>query len=209
MKKKWTIMATIIAIIFTAILITGPIISNVEKPDYQVISSDGKIEIRHYPAMIIAKVQVDGTREDAISNAFPMLADYIFGNNQVASKIAMTAPVQQQKSSKIAMTAPVQQQMLNDSWQISFIMPTKYNLENLPKPMNKNIELQEVPAKQFVVIRFSGTSSEKNVAKNEKELREYIKNNDLKTQERPKYAFYNAPITLPPMRRNEIMFELN
>jgi hypothetical protein len=33
--------------------------------------------------MIIAEVEVDGKREDAIREGFRLIADYIFGNNTV------------------------------------------------------------------------------------------------------------------------------
>jgi len=51
----------------------------------------------------------------------------------------MTAPVQQQESQKIAMTAPVQQQSTGRSWQISFVMPSKYSMETLPEPKNDSV----------------------------------------------------------------------
>lgn len=46
------------------------------------------------------------------------------------------------------------------------------------------------------------------VLEHEKILLEYIKTNDISVIGTPKYAFYNPPWTLPPMRRNEVMIEL-
>ena len=46
----------------------------------------------------------------------------------------MTAPVEQQKGSKIAMTAPVQQQSQGDTWSVRFIMPKNWTIETLPAP---------------------------------------------------------------------------
>ena len=208
MKKKWTITAAILGIILVVAVTVGPIMSDVETPNYDVVKSEGNIEIRRYAPMIIAEVKIDGTRKDAIGDGFRLLADYIFGNNLVKEDIAMTAPVQQQKNTKIAMTAPVQQQFETDSWQISFVMPSEYRMDTLPKPVNDLVTLKEVPAKQFVVITFSGTSSDKNVKEHEKKLMKYIRSNHLSVTGSPKYAFYNPPWTLPPMRRNEVMVEL-
>jgi len=51
-------------------LLAGPVMSNVEKPDYKVIQTKQHIEIRQYESMIIAEVEVDGKREDAIRKVF-------------------------------------------------------------------------------------------------------------------------------------------
>ena len=190
-------------------LLAGPVMSNVEKPDYKVIQTERNIEIRQYEPMIVAEVEVDGKREDAIREGFRLIADYIFGNNTVQRDIAMTAPVQQQESQKIAMTAPVQQQSTGRSWQISFVMPSKYSMETLPEPKNDRVRLKEIMTKKFVVIKFSGTNSNENVTKHENQLMNYIESNQIKIIDSPKYAFYNAPWTLPFMRRNEVMIEIN
>ena len=190
-------------------LLAGPVMSNVEKPDYKVIQTERNIEIRQYEPMIIAEVEVDGKREDAIREGFRLIADYIFGNNTVQRDIAMTAPVQQQESQKIAMTAPVQQQSTGRSWQISFVMPSKYSMETLPEPKNDRVRLKEIMTKKFVVVKFSGTNSNENVTEHENQLMNYIESNQIKIIDSPKYAFYNAPWTLPFMRRNEVMIEIN
>ncbi|MBT6014949.1 MAG: heme-binding protein [Candidatus Marinimicrobia bacterium] len=209
MKKKWTMITSIIGLILIVGVLAGPLMSDVEKPDYKVIQSEQNIEIRHYEPMIIAEVEVEGKREDAIRDGFRLIADYIFGNNKVKLDIAMTSPVQQQESQKIAMTAPVQQQSTGRSWQISFVMPSKYIMESLPEPNNDRVRLKEILTKKFVVIEFSGTNSNENVTKHENQLMNYIEANQIKIIGSPKYAFYNAPWTLPFMRRNEVMIEIN
>lgn len=208
MKCRRKIIILIVATILVGALATGPIMSNVETPSYKVIQSKGKIEIREFDPMVIAEVQVVGRRKDAISSGFKLLADYIFGNNISQENIDTTATIQQPASEKIAMTAPVQQQLANDSWLVSFVMPSEYNLEDLPKPKNIEVKLKNVPVKRFVTIQFSGTSSDENLAKHKKLLVEFIKTNSISVTGTSKYAFYNPPWTLPLMRRNEVMFEV-
>ena len=208
MKKKWTMITSIIALILIVGVLAGPVMSNVEKPDYKVIQSEQNIEIRQYEPMIIAEVEVDGKREDAIRDGFRLLADYIFGNNTVQQVISMTAPVQQKENQKIAMTAPVQQQSMGKSWRMSFVMPSKYRLDSLPVPNNNRVRLKEILTKKFVVIEFSGTNSNENVTKHENQLMNYIEANQINIIGSPKYAFYNAPWTLPFLRRNEVMIEI-
>jgi hypothetical protein len=209
MKKKWTMITSIIALILIVGVLVGPVMSDVEKPDYKVIQSEQNIEIRQYEPMIIAEVEVDGKREDAIGDGFRLLADYIFGNNTVQQVISMTAPVQQKENQKIAMTAPVQQQSTGKSWRISFVMPSKYSMDSLPVPNNNRIRLKEILTKKFVVIEFSGTNSNENVTEHENQLMNYIEANQIKFNGSPKYAFYNPPWSLPFLRRNEVMIEIN
>lgn len=209
MKRKWIITGTVCSFILVGCMMIGPIMSDVEHPKYQVISSFDNIEMRKYSSMIIAEVEVKGERKQAINDGFRLLADYIFGNNQVQQEIAMTAPVQQQPANqKIAMTAPVQQQRENDTWKISFVMPSEYTMKTLPIPINNQVTLKEIPARQFIVIKFRGMNSDENIDKHMKQLMQHIKENNLTTTETPKFAFYNPPWTLPIMRRNEIMMEI-
>ena len=209
MKKKWTMITSIIALILIVGVLAGPVMSDVEKPDYKVIQSEQNIEIRQYEPMIIAEVEVDGKREDAIGDGFRLLADYIFGNNTVQQVISMTAPVQQKENQNIAMTAPVQQQSTGKSWRMSFVMPSKYSMDSLPVPNNNRVRLKEILTKKFVVIEFSGTNSNENVTEHENQLMNYIEANQIKINGSPKYAFYNPPWSLPFLRRNEVMIEIN
>ena len=201
-------LGTIIGIILIGAVAAGPIMSNVEAPNYDVVTVENNIEIRQYAPMIVAEVQIDGKREDSIGEGFRLLADYIFGNNIAKQDIAMTAPVQQQEGNKIAMTAPVQQQKEGGTWQISFVMPSEYSMDTLPKPVNDLVKLKKIPAKQFVVIRFSGTKSDVNVEEHEEKLMKYVQSKNILVIGSPKYAFYNPPWTLPFMRRNEVMIEI-
>lgn len=192
MYKALTVFVLSILIILASI---GPIMSRVEHQNYNVVSSNQSIEIRSYYSNIIAEVEVQGERKQALSKGFKVLASYIFGDNQ--------------SQAKIAMTAPVQQQYLNDRWSVSFIMPIKYTLKNLPKPISHQVNIKKVPAKTFIVIRFSGRNNRENLANHEKKLTQHMKEHHLKSLSPAKYAFYHPPWTLPFMRRNEIMFEIN
>ena len=187
----------------------GPIVSNVEQPKYQVVESSGDIEIRDYRPMIVAEAEVSGDRRHAIGKGFRVIADYIFGNNTTAQKVPMTAPVTQQGSEKIAMTAPVTQQGEGNTWRVRFIMPSSYTMDKLPKPNNPAVELKEVGAKRYAVIRFSGMAGEDSLKRRTKELDAFISAKNLTPQSVPTYAFYNPPWTLPFLRRNEVMVEIS
>lgn len=179
----------------------------VPEPNYVVIKAARNIEIRKYPALIAAQVEVSGDRDTAINNGLRILADFIFGNNSAENKIAMTAPVIQQNPDA-SLTKPDTLQKKGNTWTIRFIMPSEYTLATLPKPKNNAITILQIPEKEYVVIRFSGSSSQENLSKYENLLENYISKNKLTVIGQPIFAFYNPPWILPFLRRNEIMFEL-
>ena len=80
--------------------------SDVEHARYSVVAASDDIEIRDYPAQIIAETIVSGERAAAISEGFRRLAGYIFGANQPNEKIAMTAPVEMSWPGERADAAP-------------------------------------------------------------------------------------------------------
>lgn len=189
--------------------LAGKIMSIVEQPDYELITSKENIEIRDYPPMILAEVEVSGERKEAISAGFKILADYIFGNNTSNKKMEMTAPVTNELNEKIAMTAPVLQEKRMDKWKVRFVMPKKYSLETLPKPNSKDVSLIALPARRFAVIRFSGLADNESIKLHTDELEAYIIAGKLKPIGGTVLAFYNPPWTLPFLRRNEVMIELD
>ena len=204
---KSKLFYVILLLIITLFLVWQMTAFKAPEPNYQVLKNDRDIQIREYPALIVAQVEVSGKRAAAISAGFRLLADYIFGKNDGGHKIEMTAPVIQ-KGLTIPMTAPVLQEKKNEQWIVRFIMPDSFTLKTLPKPDNKLISLIALPVKKYVVIRFSGTNTQTNLDSHQKTLMAYISNNHLNPSGDPVYAFYNPPWILPFLRRNEIMIEL-
>lgn len=200
-------MVILVGVIILAAL-AGNLMSNVEQPDYKLVTSHGNIEIRDYASMILAEVEVSGERKHAINDGFKILADYIFGNNTSNEKMEKIASVKDEGSEKMAMTAPVIQEQHGDKWKIRFVMPKKYSLQTIPKPNSKEVVLVSWPDRRFVAIRFSGVADDENIKRYTEELEAYIGAAGLKQMGEPILAFYNPPWTLPLLRRNEVMVEI-
>jgi len=203
----WVIAGVGVAVAALGVL-WGPIVSRVEKPKYQVVEKHDNIEIRDYAPMIVAETEVSGERDKGISEGFRTIAAYIFGNNSSAQKVAMTAPVTQQRGEKIAMTAPVTQQSDGHVWRVCFVMPSSYTMESLPKPNNPAVKLKEIGGRRFAVIAFSGLAGENNLKRHTEDLNKFLNTQNLKVISAPTYAFYNPPWTLPFLRQNEVMLEI-
>ena len=195
----------VIAVIGVAV---GPIMSQVETPNYEVLESRENIEFRRYPEMTIANVIVDGNRDEAIGAGFRLLADYIFGNNASRQEIAMTAPVMQQLDSDIFDLSQTQP-LTASSWRVNFVMPTQYQITTLPQPMNDKVTLSIQSQAVYAVIRFSGKASAELLQHNTRQLLDNLASKSVVVKSSPIYAFYNPPWTLPMMRRNEVMVEVD
>jgi SOUL heme-binding protein len=201
---------------FIFLLSFSGVIMAYEEPRYDVLEKSDAFELRAYKPMIVAEAFVDGNLDEASNKGFRLIADYIFGNNKsragVSEKISMTVPVTMEpkiesKSEKISMTAPVSMQEAAGKWRMHFVMPSKYTLETLPVPNNAEVKLREVPAKKFAVVRFSGFAGEQKVAKKTEELLAWLQTKQIEPAGVPELARYNAPWTLPFLRRNEVMVE--
>ena len=158
--------------------------SLVEQPEYTVTDAAGAIEVRSYGPMIAAEAVVKGERKAAINEGFRLIAAYIFGANKPKAKIAMTAPVQQQRQT-IAMTAPVTQQGKDNVWTVSFIMPKSSTLENLPAPTDERISLRPISPRRFVAIKFSGLAGSDAIERRSDELKRYASEHKLATKGEP------------------------
>jgi hypothetical protein len=184
----------------------------IETPKFTLLQKDGKFEIRKYEGYISASVEVEADYNHALGEGFGILADYIFGNNRAKTSIAMTAPVTGQavKNQKIEMTAPVTAKQAGDGkkHEISFTMPAKYTLDNLPEPVNTAISVYKVEPYKAAVLKFSGYMNEKNTVKKIQELQMWLKANKLEAKSGFVSAQYNPPWILGPFRRNEIIAEI-
>jgi hypothetical protein len=163
----------------------------VEQAKYEVLKKIGKIEIRRYPRLVIARVDGYG------DGGFNLLFRFISGNNRQKSDIAMTAPV---VSEEIAMTAPV----LSEKSSIAFIMPEGFTLETTPEPLDDRVKIVEVPERTVATLRFSGRWSNSAFQKKTEELLAEIENVGIKVAGQVFSMRYNGPFTPWFLRRNEV-----
>jgi SOUL heme-binding protein len=185
-------------------------IKNIEEPKYTVVSVANGYEIRRYDEQIVAEARAPGSYRDALNTGFRLIADYIFGNNTTSSSIAMTAPVGETvaKSAPIAMTVPVGEVQSGTDHIISFVMPSKYTMDTIPKPNNKAVTLRVVPPRTVAVLRYSGFTGNDVMDAKKVELKTLLAKDNVKTIGEPEGAFYNPPWTPPFMRRNEVLIEI-
>ena len=153
----------------------------IEEPKYTVIETDDIFELRSYQPLIVAEVLVSGDMDSASNAGFKLIAGYIFGGN--VSKDALKA----------------------GQWLVHFVMPSQYTLETLPTPNDPRVLLRQIPAQNYAAITFSGFTGPIKVAQKTAKLMEWLKAKGIEPISEPEMARYNAPWSLPFMRRNEVM----
>ena len=180
-----------------------------EEPEYRVVRKLAEIEVRQYAGYAVAEVVVVGPAGEAGSQAFPILAGYIFGKNKGERKFAMTAPVTQTlEPKKFEMTAPVTQTAARGGFIVQFVLPKGVTAASAPEPLDPRVQLREVLPTQVAVIRYSGFWSESNDSEHLLKLQEALRAAGLAWEGEPVYSRYNAPYTPWFLRRNEIWLEL-
>lgn len=178
----------------------------IEEAKYTVIKKAGEFELRQYEPKIVAETFVEGDFGKVGNKGFRRLYGYISGGNRTKEEIAMTAPVTQEAiSQKIAMTAPVGQEKVNGKWRITFVMPAQYSMDTLPKPLDPEVSLREVPGRLMAANRYSGTWSKTRYLKHEAQLQKWIKTLGLEQIGEPVFARHNPPYTPWFLRRNEVL----
>lgn len=181
-----------------------------EEPEYQVVRTLADFEVRQYADYTVAEVVVPGPADEAGSQAFPILAGYIFGKNKGEKKFAMTAPVTQASApAKLPMTAPVTQTASQAGFLVQFVLPRGVTAADAPEPLDARIQLRDVSPGQVAVIRYSGFWSESNYTEHLGRLQSALRAADMAWTGDPVFSRYNAPFTPWFMRRNEIWLYLS
>jgi SOUL heme-binding protein len=178
-----------------------------QEPPYHIVKEiSPAIQVRHYAPRLVAQVTLSGDA-DVQRQAFEILAGYIFGANQSARSLAMTAPVEM-SAQKISMTSPVSIVPSADNYTMRFFLPDDVTFDNAPQPRDPRVHIISLDARDEIVLQFSGRDNQRIIQEKMNDLNEIVHTLGLKTDGAPIVYLYNPPWTLPFLRRNEISIRL-
>ena len=144
-----------ILLVLTFILTLSSQLMAYEETNYEVVKENKIYEIRKYPnRLVIETNSVQG-------NGFRKLFNYISGNNK--------------ENEEIKMTVPVTQEIKNENMTMQFYLPSKFNKDNAPKPVDSEVKILTIEGGYYAVIEYSGRSSDKNFLKNKDILEKALK----------------------------------
>ncbi len=194
--KIFMIVSLVLVISFVVFQTYTAMASNKnEEQPYTIIKTEKDFEIRFYPSVTMAMITSSAKSYKELGNSgFKKLAGYIFGGNDAKKQIAMTAPVHMD---------------INDSAStMSFVMPSVYNQENLPKPNDANVIIKKIPDEYVAAIKFGGYASESDIKLYTEKLETALKAASISYYGNFRFLGYNAPYQLFS-RRNEIIVSVN
>jgi hypothetical protein len=182
-------LTVLLTLLFQSFIIMST--NKTKEQKYSIIKKYKDFEIRFYPSAIIATINSNAkTYRDLSGPGFRKLAGYIFGGNEANTKISMTAPVHMD---------------INDSVStMSFVMPSAYKKENLPKPNDPNVQIKNTADEYVAVIRFGGFASDKDLKFYSEKLQNLLKENGITSFGNYRFLGYNPPFQFIG-RRNEII----
>ncbi len=185
----------ILAVVFLLIVLLQSFVimptNKTEEQKHSIIRKYKDFEIRFYPSATIATINSNAkTYRDLSGPGFQKLAGYIFGGNEANKKISMTTPVQMD---------------INDSVStMSFVMPSAYKKENLPKPNDPDVQIKNTADEYVAVIRFGGYASDEDLKFYSEKLQNLLKENGITSFGNYRFLGYNPPFQFIG-RRNEII----
>jgi len=194
--------------------------SSTEQVPYTTVAEVGDVELRRYPATVLAE-----TVAPSENKAFGRLFRYISGANEGDADLSMTAPVEVSDGTSIPMTAPVEvgtggrtlsmtapvetdASADDDGVRMAFYLPPEYDADSAPRPTDDSVELVAVPERTLAVRQFSWRPTDRRVARERDRLLETLDEASVTLAGEPFYMGYDAPWTLPFLRRNEVAVEV-
>lgn len=196
MKRRMFYLAATFAVFGVAAATwTMTVRAGYESAAYSVVESDGEIEIREYPDLMLVSTdsKMDSQGRDG---SFMRLFRYISGENEGNQKIAMTTPV--------FMEGEIGARDVS----MGFVMPKEVAVAGVPEPNGEAVKIRKRSGGRFAVIRFPGRLDTKLAKQQEAKLRKWLASRGLSGEPSVEAAGYDPPFTPAALRRNEVLIRL-
>jgi hypothetical protein len=169
--------------------------SSIEKQKYRLVQSEKEYKIRYYPSAMMATIYSSANSYRQISTpGFRALAGFIFGGNESNTRIAMTAPVHMDINDRTSA--------------MSFVMPSKYDEQSLPRPRDSRVKLEKSQAEYVAVLKFGGYANDEKIARYSERLGKALEKKGVNYSGNFRFLGYNPPYQFIG-RKNEIIVSVD
>lgn len=157
-----------------------------ETHNYETLFSDDSFEVRLYDSVLKAKT----SSTKGSNNNFGKLFRYISGYNQKNEKISMTTPVYMKDEDKGSM--------------MEFVLPSKFDMENVSMPLSENVEVYLDEGGHYASVQYGGYSNNSKRLRYTKVLKEKLKEHNIESFGDFFFLSFDSPYKFYG-RRNEVM----
>lgn len=189
------------------------------QPTYKKELALGRLQLRRYAPQICATTWVEAsTWSEALGDGFQTLADYLFGGNEREQHLAMTTPVllsmpvsgppRRNAPSQPPGVATVAQLNGPARRQMAFVLPAEHTFDEIPRPKDRRVTIVTIPARRVAALGFRGAYGGDLPAHKRNELLFLVKCAGLRPVSDVWFAAYDGPSTLPVLRHNEVLVEV-
>lgn len=190
------------------------------QPAYRVELGYGRLEIRRYGPEIRAETTIaSATWAEAMIEGVARLNDYASGGNDRAEVLPPTVPLLTTLNASGSSQLPRQawrsprvsnvDQLLSIATRtMAQVLPGSLTLDDLPAPNDERVQLLRVPARRVAALRFRGSQLGELAAQKRNELLFLTKCAGLRPISEVVLAAYDDASTLPLLRRNEVLVEV-
>jgi len=194
---RWMLRPVAALVLAGLALSGGPEVADAkqERPEYAVVSTEKKFEIRDYDTMVLAQFTMRGTYTRSVSQGYIKLEQYYLGKNTVPEPIEMTVPTMVRDD-------------LAEGWTTMFYLPKGYRPESAPQPIDRRIRVVEIPPRRVAVIVFPGKLSERVMRDQVANLEAWLATKGIEHKSDFTLAGYDAPWIPSKWRDNEVMVTL-
>ncbi len=161
---------------------------------YKVLVRKGPFEVRQYPRSFKAKLSVDGNLDEAFAEGLGALRQYLAGGNLKVRKFPLTPPVLQIPK--------------KDGWELDVFLPATLDPTTAPKPINRFIKFEVIPARKVAVLRGRGKLSEEAFHRRSLELEAFLREHNLRSGSVLRVAHFTRRPRLPFLPKNEVQIDL-
>ena len=105
------------------------------------------------------------------------------------------------------MTSPVNMRLSSKNKEMMFLMPERYQMESLPTPNSKEIDIIKMDSRIVAAIRFSGYSNSTKVKLKKQQLIDTLEKYDIEYTDEFELLVYDSPYKVLN-RRNEVIVVL-
>ena len=164
-----------------------------EQQPYEVLQRYPGFELRRYPNTLWPKWTSPDRSAWRGTSPSPNWPVSDGGHNQASRKVAMTAPVVQEKDPRSGVFV------------VGFVMPSDLAADEVPEPLDSSVRTRRVPAQTAAALTFSGRWSRSTYEARTNELLDMLAQAQLTVVGRPRYARFDPPWTPWFLRRNEVV----